>query len=308
MADTGIQRDGRRWSVDSTGITSLRRPYRIVLDANNLAANGESITFADVPAIGSAHPSHAGLFVQSYDIEEGRDHEKKILDVVVNYGQRTIETIGEGTGAVSSQVEQWGWGGGEDERELTTAADGTAVLNSAGDVFDSVPTVKSLAPVFTKVIKFKTRQSGWASHRCKVNASAVTIGGVECAAKTLFCMASETRVFGDGEWKYRYTIELRFRTNKVKIAQGETATEIGWDVAIADAGMREKGSDGKLSLIRVPDTETGKPCNVTTPELLDGSGKRIARDSSGTAPTPYNFRFQAYETTTFPAWFYSEPT
>ena len=308
MSDTGIQRDGRRWSVDSTGITALKRPYRIVLDAANLAANGEGYTFAGVPAIGSAHPSYAGLFVQSYDVEEGRDHEKKIIDVIVNYGQRVVETVGEGQSAVSFQLEQWGWGGGEDERELTTAADGTAVLNSAGDVFDSVPTVKSLAPVFTKVVKFKTRQSGWASHRCKVNSSAVTIGGVECAAKTLFCMASETRVFGDGEWKYRYTIELRFRTNKVKIAGGESATEIGWDVAVTDAGMREKGDDGKLSLIRVPDSETGRMCNITTPELLDGSGKRVERDSSGTAPTPYNFRFQAYETTTFPAWFYSEPT
>lgn len=308
MADSGIQRDGRRWSVDSTGITSLRRPYRIVLDGDHLSANGEAKTFVGVPAIGSAHPSHSGLFVQSYDVEEGREHEKKVIDVIVNYGQRTVETIGEGQSAQSGQVEQWGWSGGEDERELTTAADGTAVLNSAGDVFDSVPTIKSPAPVFTKVVKFETRQSGWSAHRCKVNASDVTIGGEVFAAKTLFCMVAEARVFGDGKWKYRYTIELRHRTNKVKIAGGDSATEIGWDVAVADAGMREKGTDGKLVLIRLPDAETGKPCNVTTPELLDGSGKRIARDSGGTPPTPYNFRFQAYETTTFPAWFYSEPT
>lgn len=303
-----IQRDGRRWSVDSTGITTLKRPYRIVLADNNLGANGEGSSFSGLPAIGSAHPNNLKLFVLGYDVEEGKQHEKKILDVTVNYGPKLVETYGSGQDAQSVQVEQWGWAGGEDERELVTAADGTPVLNSAGDVFDSVPTIKHPAPVFTKVVKFKARQSGWSAHRCKVNSSAVTIGGETYAAATLLCMVSEVRVVGDGEWKYRYTIELRLRTNMVKIAGSGSASEIGWDVAIADAGMRELSSDGTLKLIRVMDAETGIPCNVTTPELLDGSGHSIARSASGAPVTPYNKRFQAYGRTTFPTWFYSEPS
>lgn len=308
MADTGIQRNGRRWSVDSTGITSLRRPYRIVLDGDYLSENGEAKTFAGVPAINSAHPSHSGLFVQKYDVEEGRDHEKKILDVTVEYGQRAVETVVIGQTEHTAQVEQWGWAGGEDEREVTEAVDGTPVLNSAGDPFDSVPMIKHPAPVFTKVVKFKARQDGWSAHRCKINAAAVTIGGVSYAAHTLLCMIGEQRAIGDAEWKYRYTVELRFRSNKVKLAQGETATEVGWNVAIADAGMRELDSDGRPRLIKVVDSETGKLCNVTTPELLDGSGHKIDRSSGGGAPVPYNMSFQVYETTTFPSWFYSEPT
>jgi len=302
-----IQKDGRRWEVDSTGITTLKRPYQVVLTDNNLAANGEAVSFTGLPAIGSAHPSHAGLYVQNYEVEEGKDHEKKVLYVTVNYGPRLVETYGSGQDAQSVQVEQWGWAGGEDERELVTAADGSAVLNSAGDVFDTVPTIKHPAPVFTKVVKFKARQSGWSAHRCKVNSSTVTIGGESFPAGTLLCMVGEVRVTGDGEWKYRYTVELRYRSNKVKLAGASTATEIGWDVALADAGMRELSSDGTLKLIRVMDAETGILCNVTTPELLDGSGHKVERES-GTTPTPYNLRYQAYERTTFPTWFYSEPS
>lgn len=302
-----IQKDGRRWTVESTGITSLKRLYLVVLTDNNLAANGEAVSFTGLPTIGSAHPSHAGLYVQNYEVEEGKDHEKKVLYVTVNYGPRLVETYGSGQDAQSVQVEQWGWTGGEDERELVTAADGTAVLNSAGDIFDTVPNVKHPAPVFTKVMKFKARQAGWSAHRCKVNSSTVTIGGESFPAATLLCMVGEARVVGDGEWKYRYTVELRFRTNKVKLAGAGTATEIGWDVALADAGMRELSADGTLKLIRVVDAETGNPCNVTTPELLDGSGHKVER-GSGTTPTPYNLRFQAYERTTFPSWFYSEPS
>ncbi len=307
MSDVTHQKAGRTWTVASNGITVLKRPYQVILDGNNLAANGECLTFTDLPAIGSAHPNHPGLYVDNYEIEEGSGTDKKCVNVVVTYSPRTYETQTIDQATVSNQVEEWGWAGGEDERELTTAVDGTAVLNSAGDVFDAVPTIKSPAPIFRKVVKFESRQSGWGSYMCCLNSAAVTIGGISFAARTLLCMVGEQRVIGDAKWRYRYTIELRYRSNKVKLAGSSSATEIGWDVAIADAGMREKDDSGKLVLIRSRDAETGEACTVTTPELLNGSGKRVTR-SGETAPTPYNLRFQAYDTATFPGWFYSEPT
>lgn len=306
MADVTIQKDGRKWSVGDGGIKSLKRKYIIVLDSVT-AANGEAASFSNVPAIGSAHPSHTHLYVESYDVEEGEDNKKKILTIYVNYAYRTIETTGSGQDAVTSQVEEWGWDAGTDEREMIDAVNGAAVLNSAGDVFDRVPTISAPAPTFTKVMKFQQRQTGWESSFCCVNSSSITIGGITCPAASLLCTVSEKRIIGDPVWKYRYTVQLKYRRNPVKLASGNTATDIGWDVAITDAGMRELDANGQLRLIKSVDTETGKKCTVTSPELLDGSGHAVER-SSGSTPTAYNIRFQAYARVSFPSWFYSEPT
>lgn len=306
MANVIRQKDGRRWSVNSGGIQTLRRKYTVELDTNNLAANGEAISFAGIPAIGTAHPSYSHLKVKSYDIEEGEGHEKKILTVWVNYDTETDETIGEGQSAVNGAVEEWGWDDGMDERELITAVNGVALVNSAGDPFDSVPRVSCPAPTFTKVIKFASRQTGWDSSFCTINGAAVTVGGINCAKWTLLCTVSEKRIFGDADYRYRYTIRLRYRSNLVKLYGSGNAQEIGWNVSVTDAGMRELIADGKKTLIRVMDRETGKMCTVTSPELLDGNGHALSR-AGGQNPTPYNGFFKAYNESTFPGWFYSEP-
>lgn len=308
MDNTGILKDGRKWSVDAGGVKSLKRKYQVVLKEVT-GADGEGVSFPGVPAIGSAHPSYPGLYVDSYDVEEGEGVAKNTLTVYVNYSPRTTttETSGEGAEAVTGQVESWGWEAGSEERELIDAVDGKAVLNSAGDVFDRVPTVSVPAPTFTKVMKFAARQTGAMYCDCKVNADAVTIGGRTYPAGSLRCHVAEQRIIGDPNWMYRYTIQLKYRTNPVKIAFAENVTDIGWDVAITDAGMREKGSDGKLKLIKSIDAETGKKCTVTSPELLDGKGKAVTRSADST-PKPYNIRFKAYERVNIPAWFYSEPT
>ena len=306
MANVIKQKDGRKWSVKSSGIASLRRKYQIVLD-DIAGADGEAASFPGVPVIGSAHPSYSYLFVDSYDVEEGEGHEKKTLTVYVNYAERTTETSGSGSSAATSQVEEWGWDSGVDEREFVDSIDNFPILNSAGDRFDRVPTVSVYAPTFTKIVRWKSRQTDAMRCNCNINESAITIGGVEYRARSLMCAVAEQRIIGDPDWKYRYTVQLKFRTNLVRIAGSNTPTDIGWDVAIADAGMREKDdTTGNLKLIKAVDPETGKRCTVTSPELLNGSGKAVVR-SSGSTPKPYFLRFRAYAATEFPSWFYSEP-
>jgi len=297
------QKAGREYTVDGTGISSLSRDY-IVIQGDVMAANGEKVSFAGVPAIGTPHPNYPGLVVQDYKVQEGSGSDKKVLTVTVNYGLIETEQVDpDDEESDTCAVDEWGWDDGTDERELTSGVDGTDVRNSAGDPFESVPRISVPAPTFTKVMRFKTRQTGWAAYRCKVNQSEVTIGGVACAACTLLCMVGEKRIFGNKDWKYQYTVHLKYKSNKVTINNSGSPTEIGWDVAIADAGMRELDEDtGEKKLIRVIDKETGKMCAVTSATLLDGSGHKNEENYS-----PYNFRFQAYERTSFPSWFYSEP-
>ena len=297
------QKDGRKYQVDGSGITSLKRDY-IVIQNVTMDADGEATSFTGVPAIGSAHPNFSGLYVQSYDVQEGTGKDKNILTVTVNYGPKTVETSGEGSSLITSRVDEWGWDDGTDEKELVEGVDGTAVVNSAGDPFESVPKITAPAPVFTKVVSFASRQSGWADSMCKVNDSSVDIGNKSFPIGSLLCTVAEKRIIGSSDnMKYQYTIRLRYKSNKVKIAGASSATDIGWDVAVTDAGMREIDASGDKVLIRVKDKETGKLCTVTSATLLDGQGGKLADGED-----PYNFRFQAYERASFPSWFYSEPT
>lgn len=156
-------------------------------------------------------------------------------------------------------------------------------------------------------MKFKQRQSGAMAFNCKVNSGAITIGGMSCAIGTLLCSVAEKRLIGDPVWKYQYTVQLKFKSNPVKIGGDGTATDIGWDVAITDAGMRAKTSVGdgeEIRLIRRIDKETGKMCTVTSPALLNGNGYVRSETANDEI---YNFRFQAHERASFPSWFYSEP-
>lgn len=296
--------DGRKWGDNANGGSVVRRFLITGLSVGFTPA----WNYTGLPKVGDAHPSLSGYVVASRDFEEGKGKDKQTVTVAVNYSPVTSETSGSGSSAVSFQVDEWGWDGSTDEKELTEGVDGTPVLNSAGDPFESVPNIPVPAPVFTKVVKFRARQSGAMAFNCKVNSAAVTIGGMSCAIGTLLCTVAEKRLIGDADWKYQYTVQLKYKSNPVKVGGDGTATDIGWDVAITDAGMRAKqtvGDSEEVRLIRRVDSETGKLCTVTSPALLDGNG--YARSDTDNSEI-YNFRFQAHERASFPNWFYSEPS
>lgn len=302
---------GSRYAVSNVGAEDIQLKYQVVFSAPVDCATELPATFSAggvaVPSIGSEHPDREGYFASKYEISQPEGAAKNTLDVVVKYTPNIFE-VGEGQQPeIINDIEEWGWDDSTTDRELLTDMDGNPVVNSAGDVFASVPSVESPSPTFTKVMNFKSRQSGWGQYLCTVNQSAVTIGGISFDPRTLLCTVSEKLNIGNAVFPYRYTVKLRYRSNKVKLAQANTETECGWDVALTDAGMREK-VNGKLKIIQVESAETGEMCNVSTPELLDGQGSAVARSGSGEPPEPYNFRFKAYAAATWPSWFYSEPT
>lgn len=292
--------DGRKWSDNATG-GSVERKFRITgLEVGFTP----SFDYNGLPKVGDDHPSLSGYECTGRDFEEGQGKDKTTVTVTVKYNPVTSETSGSGEDQRTYVVDEWGWNDGIDEKELTSGVDGTPVLNSAGDPFESVPTVSTPAPTFTKIMKFKERQSGWGDVMCCVNASAVTIGGISFPIGSLLCSCVEKRLIGNKDWKYQYTVQLKYKSNKVKINGQNALTDIGWDVAVSDCGMRELDDNGKKVLIKLMDKETGKMCNVTSPALLDGNGKKVTNDEA----EPYNFRFQAYARVNIPQWFYSEPT
>lgn len=313
-----IPKDGINYAVDTSGATNIVTRYQVVL--SEPLGTGELLTsFTDgttsIPAIGTVHPSRPGYYAAKYDIKQPEGSPKATLDITVHYEPMSYVTEGGGGGGSEPEwgsiIEQWGWDDGTTERELVTAADAakTPVLNSAKDPFENVPQVETPAPTFTKVLRGPSRRPGWFDYNCKVNDDTVTIGDKQFPAGTLLCTIAETMDISNYYWPYKYSIRLRYRTNKVLI-EGETAnlTECGWDAVVCDAGMREIDSTtGKLKLIQVISAETGQPATVTSPELLNGNGQAVTRGSGASTVAPYNFRFQAYERVHFPTWFYSPP-
>lgn len=313
-----IPKDGIGYNVNDSGAADISLRFQVQLSAP--LGQGELITtFSDgttsIPAIGSVHPAREGYYVTNYEVRQPQGAAKNTLDVTVKYGAQSFVTEGGGGEPPApeyvSLIEQWGWDDGTSQRELITAADAnkTPVLNSAKDPFDSVPQIETPAPTFTKVVRFAERKTGWFDYNCKVNDQSVTIGGISFPAGTLLCTICETIDIANFNWPFKYSIRLRYRTNKALIA-GETAnlTECGWDAVVCDAGMREVDSTtGQLKLIQIVSAETGQLSNVTSPELLNGNGQAVTRGSGVSTVAPYNFRFKAYEDASFPAWFVSQP-
>lgn len=313
-----IPKDGINYGINDSGAVDITTRYQVLL-SEPLGIGQILTSFSDgttaIPAIGTVHPSRPGYYVAKYDVKQPESNGKATLDVTVHYAPQSFVTEGGGGGGGEPEwqsiVEQWGWDDGTTQRELVTAADAamTPVLNSAKDPFDTVPQVETPAPTFTKVLRGPSRRGGWFDYNCKVNDDNVTIGDKQFPAGTLLCTIAETIDIGNINWPYKYTIRLRYRSNKALI-EGETAnvTECGWDAVVCDTGMREVDqTTGELKLIQVISAETGQPATVTTPELLNGNGQAVTRGSSASTVTPYNFRFQAYERVHFPTWFYSPP-
>ena len=160
-----VPKAGMSYVVTENGAADVKVPYQVVL-SEPLGAQSLITAFTsldgDIPSIGTEHPARPGYYVARYDVKQPTGNAKASLDVDVVYSPRSYVTEGGGGGEPGTEcnIEQWGWDDGTAERELVQAVDGTQVLNSAKDPFDSVPTVSTPSPTFTKVVRFGERKSG----------------------------------------------------------------------------------------------------------------------------------------------------
>ena len=310
-----VVKAGRNYKVTQNGPGDASIKYQVVLAAP-LGANELPMEFTGVPKIGSEHPTQKGLFATEIAVSQPDGAAKSTLDITVTYTRANItETPGDPgadppTVDTIEAVTEWGWDDGTGEKELVSTVETSpkAVVNSAGDPFDSVPTVSVPTPTFTKVVRSSARKP-YSAYLCTVNDRALTIGDMTCPTGTLLCSVAEKKVIGEWRLPYEYTVRLKYRSNIVPNAETGVDTEVGWDATAVDAGMREldtSASPPALKLIQIVSKETGQPATVTAPELLDGHGHAVTRTSAGAAQAVV-LTFPAYRRTQFPEWFYSEP-
>lgn len=323
---------GRTWEVDSLngtnsgdthkGVSSVTRTYRIERTSAEVGASREEKSYEELyssagglPKIGDAHPNgDKSLRVSKITYSEGEGPDNHYLLATVTYSRIGEEQSETGEGAIDCVCEEWGWHSGSVQRDAvhrvveSNVKTAKPILNSAGDPFDSVPQIDFPSPTFTKVFKTKSRigEQGWNG---KVNASNLTIGGITGAARTMKCTQfDETRIINDSfGYKYRYTVSIQYLSNVCKIFSNgqETNQECGWDLVVADTGLRAleyPGGGGDKVLMRCMDEdENGNKVPVSMPVALNGQGERANDDN------PVLLRFQVYDEVTFPNVFTSEP-
>lgn len=292
---------GREWSVDVNGAQTLTCKYVVPISGH---LSDPALTFSGLPAIGSKHGTFTNLFVQGYKIHEGEDSEKNRIIVDVEYAPVVKSGESEGSGDSETYIEAMGWRSGSVQRDFVTdAVTGEAVLNTAGQPFDSVPQVDRPSPTWYKTWKAKSRNTSYVTYVNKVNSASLTVGGHSFAAGMVRCVASdEERIFNDpAGFKYRYSIELQAVSNKVKLNGANTLTECGWHMPIVSTGTMEKTALG-LMRIKVA-SDDGEMVPVSAPVLLNANGHFDPSQSE-----PYTVLFKAYEETSFPSVFTSENT
>lgn len=300
---------GRDWKVTLDGEnvtpTQMTETYEVFF-AEPVARGALFMSVTGLPAIGSKHPSFLNLYAQGYSVKEGTGSEKNRYEIEVAYAP--VSSTGTPEDGSEEQpecyVEAIGWRTGSVARDFVVDAEtNVAVLNTAGQPFESVPQVDRPSPTWFKVFKTKQRQAGYVAYYGKVNDGQMTVGGYSCARDTLRCVqADEERVFNDpAGYQYRYSIALQWLSNEVKLEDANTATECGWQLAIVSTGTVQHTGLG-LQRITLPD-QSGSDVPVSAPVLLGQNG-----EFNPSRTDPYTVEFVAYPRTEFPAIFTSEPS
>jgi hypothetical protein len=280
------------------GVQSYEDEYTVVMQDNSVRANENNVQ--GLPKLESKSEKYKDCEVTSYTFTQ-MDPKSRVWTVTVHY------EVVQGSAASTS-------GGGKSKKILeleylpyTHTVDFTkdmvtseAVLNSASDVFDSVPQIDvSDISIHIKIASNKL-DTDILDMNGTVNKSSVKLCNFSflkhCALVEVNC---KDRLSKEAGYRYEYDFKISRRQNKVKyIKGGETEEDIGWDVAVLDSGFNEKGDNGELVPILIED-DNGKQRTPKLPVLLDGTGKRQTRTITGGKLKPYYFKFSPYAESDF---------
>ena len=266
---------GRSIEIDEQSrVTDVTRKYQ-VLRAVSAPLDAESMTsISGLPAIGEAHPSDAALTVSGYHLAEDANGVRWVVDVI--YSRASRETTSTNRPPRGSAELSRGWTMQDIQIDLVAdAITGVAVLNSAGDPFESVPQVSRATPVWRREVKESTAVATRLAISGKVNSVAFTLDGVTIGIHCGRLTVSQEKLYDDPDgYDSKYTYELALMENKVDI--NGTVVDIGWDKAFIQCGFFYKDRDEAATKLRAmeQDAETSAPRPTAAPVLLDALGHK----------------------------------
>lgn len=181
------------------------------------------------------------------------------------------------------------------------AVDGRAVVNSAGEPFDSVPQRDMFLPVVSFSMLSGVAPATLVAYNGTVNAAAVTVLGVafakHCARISIECRNLDPEeVNSSRKYEYQITVEgasTPYSATAPKSgAAPSSVTDIGWDVSALDCGYCERVG-GVLVPLLIED-EDGNKQRPQAPLPLD-SGVYAETDAD-----LHYLKFSAYPEETWP--------
>jgi hypothetical protein len=266
---------GRSIEIDEQSrITGVTRKYQ-VLRATAAPLDAESmISISGLPAIGAAHPSNAALTVSGYRLAEDSNGVRWVIDVIYSRASRAGDRPNRPPRG-SAELSR-GWTMQDIQIDLVAdAVTGVAVLNSAGDPFESVPQVSRAVPVWRREVKESTAVATRLAISGKVNSVAFTVDGVTVGIHCGRLIVSQEKLYDDPDgYASKFTYELALMENKVDI--DGTVVDIGWDKAFIECGFFYKDTGTPPTKLRAmeQDAETSAPRPTAAPVLLDADGHR----------------------------------
>lgn len=253
------------------------------------AAHLDLSDIAGLPQPGDTHPKFTDLQVVGYSIAE-YEPGRNFRDVTVEY---------EFPGAAD---DEGGGGGGTEEVGKITALDyplytqsgdlvadvetGAPVLNSAGDVFDSVPQIEEIFTGVHFVRRTKKSNNALLPLSGTVNLTQIKAFGITFPARTVRLRLQQRYMF-DGSrrpWELDVTLEPRHNFVESGCAFLPTGAEtgrpseagrgydFGWDVALLECGFQyiDSGTHEKVRFTVTADDNTKTAPQL--PQLLKSDG------------------------------------
>jgi hypothetical protein len=261
---------GRNYTVTTGGITDLTRRYQVLRDPRQTIETLEVALITGLPAIGDAHPANAYAVVNQYRITEDDNGQRWVIEVMYSSMEFTRDYLNR---PPKGQAEtSRGWEAQDVSVDLThDALTGEALLNSAGDPFESVPQVARSLPVFRLVRRESTAVSSRLALSGTVNAAAISIDGVSIPRHGGRLTVSSRKLYLDAdgfEQEFTYTVTIM-----ANIVDGN---DIGWDIAFVQAGLfhLKSGETAKQRAME-QDAETKEWRPRATPVLLDANGYKL---------------------------------
>jgi hypothetical protein len=235
-------------------------------------------------AIGAAYPNTQSGDVASYlkNVKVSRHDEDGLTYIVtVHYGQFPF---GATSNDPAAQPAQWTVSGRTFQEIVDVDANGSKVLNSAGDPF--IPGV--VRDLDRALITVNQCDSSFNAYEELSYANCINSNSfLGFPAYTLKLPYIGVQAKWDSQYGWRYYKSYPFEYNAGPNINGQN---IGWKTAILDAGLYEIDNTGTGD--NLPIMRGGNP--VQSPVMLDGSG-----NAANQGATPYYMQFQLYQALDF---------
>lgn len=294
-----IQRGG--YDEQRGGTATIEDVWAVILPDGDRPVASQ---ISGMPTMGEAAGDSgvlAKMFVSAIKWKQRGAH-SRVWEATVTYSRGSEKAATQGSAAAKYWNKRWS--SRTVAADLTAdAVDGRAVVNSAGEPFDSVPQRDMFSPVVSFTMLTSEDPSNLAEYNGTINAEAVEVLGItfaaHCARLTVECRQLDPEeVEGVAKYEYQITIEgASTPYSATAPADGsapESTENIGWDVSALDCGYCYRAANDALVPILL-EGEGGELKRPQSPVPLDGQGGQ-----AGTDPNLHFLKFSAYAEATWP--------